>query len=190
MTWRAISPNWFSIEALAAARAFNHLGLTVPDIDKAIDWYGAVLGFRLIYRRTLEHRPAVPKVREIFGLRFGRAHQAHMLSANGVGLELFQFLDPPVVDPADNFRYYETGIFHLCVTDPDLEELVARILEHGSGQKFGGSSKDGLAGSYIARIHSAISLRLCPTPMPRPSPTCPVGMSTATPQHDQVLPEP
>jgi catechol 2,3-dioxygenase-like lactoylglutathione lyase family enzyme len=101
---------------MTAARAFNHVGMTVPDIDRAIDWYSAVLGFRLIYRRTLEHRPAVPEVREIFGPRFGRAHQAHLLGANGVGLVLFQFLDPPVVDPPVNFRYYETGIFHLCVT--------------------------------------------------------------------------
>ena len=58
-----------------------------------------------------------------------------MLGANGVGLELFQFLDPPVIDSQDNFRYYETGIFHLCVTDPDLEGLVARIVEHGGRQR-------------------------------------------------------
>jgi hypothetical protein len=58
---------------MTAARAFNHVGMTVPYIDRAIDWYSAVLGFRLIYRRTLEHRPAVPEVREIFGPRFGRA---------------------------------------------------------------------------------------------------------------------
>jgi catechol 2,3-dioxygenase-like lactoylglutathione lyase family enzyme len=120
---------------MTAARAFNHVGMTVPDLDRAIDWYSAVLGFQLIYRRTLGHRPAVPEVREIFGPRFGRARQAHMLGANGVGLELFQFLDPPVVVPQDNFRYYETGIFHFCVTDPDLEGLVARILEHGGRQR-------------------------------------------------------
>jgi catechol 2,3-dioxygenase-like lactoylglutathione lyase family enzyme len=122
---------------MTAARAFNHVGVTVPDIDRAIDWYSAVLGFRLIYRRTLEHRPAVPEVREIFGPRFGRAHQAYMLSGNGVGLELFQFLEPPVVDPPDNFRYHETGIFHLCVTDPDLEGLVARTVKHGGRQRTG-----------------------------------------------------
>lgn len=120
---------------MTAALSFNHVGMTVPDIDRAIDWYGAVLGFRLIYRRTLEHRPGVPEVREIFGPRFGRAHQAHMLGANGTGIELFQFIDPPVTTPADNFRYGETGIFHLCVTDPDLEGLVARVVAHGGRQR-------------------------------------------------------
>src|SRR5262245_2341902 len=86
---------------IARPLALNHVGVTVPDMDRAIEWYGAVLGFRLIYRRVLQHRPDVPEVREIFGPRFGRALQAHMLGANGVGIELFQFLDPPVAAPSD-----------------------------------------------------------------------------------------
>ncbi|MEO8668016.1 MAG: VOC family protein [Bauldia sp.] len=120
---------------MAAQLALNHIGLTVPDIDRAIEWYGAVLGFRLIFRRTLEYRPEVPEVREVFGDNLRRAHQAHLLGANGVGIELFQFLDPPVEKPADNFAYAETGIFHLCVTDPDIEGLVARIVAHGGKQR-------------------------------------------------------
>jgi catechol 2,3-dioxygenase-like lactoylglutathione lyase family enzyme len=120
---------------MARPLALNHVGVTVPDMDRAIQWYGAVLGFRLIYRRVLEHRPNVPEIKEIFGPRFGRAHQAHMLGANGVGIELFQFLDPPVVTPAGNFRYDEVGIFHICVTDPDLDGLVSRVVAHGGRQR-------------------------------------------------------
>ena len=115
--------------------ALNHVGLTVPDIDRAIDWYAAVLGFRLIFRRDLEFRPEVPEVREIFGPNFGRAQQAHLLAANGAGLELFQFIDPPVTGPEDNFRYWQAGLFHLCVTDPDLESLVTRVIAHGGKQR-------------------------------------------------------
>ncbi len=98
---------------MAAPLALNHIGMTVPDIDHAIDWYGSVMGFRLIFRRLMEYQPRIPEVREIFGPQFVRAHQAHLLSANGVGIELFQFLEPPVAAPADNFRYWQTGIFHL-----------------------------------------------------------------------------
>lgn len=120
---------------MAAALAINHIGLTVPDMDHAIAWYEAVAGFRLIFRRTLEFKPDVPEVREIFGPRFRRADQAHLLSANGVGLELFRFLDPPVTPPDDNFRYWETGPFHLCLTDPDPEAFVARVVAHGGRQR-------------------------------------------------------
>src|SRR5579871_4540901 len=59
-----------------------------------------------------------------------------------------------------------------------------------NGQKYGSSSKDGPAGSCIARIRSVISLRLCPTPTRRLSPTCRVGASMAPPQHDQALSKP
>jgi catechol 2,3-dioxygenase-like lactoylglutathione lyase family enzyme len=120
---------------MTAPLAINHLGMTVPDIDRAIDWYGKVMGFRLIFRRELEYRPEVPEVREIFGPRFGKAHQAHLLSANDVGLELFQFIDPPGSAPDDNFLYWKTGVFHLCVTDPDIEGLVVRIVANGGRQR-------------------------------------------------------
>jgi len=120
---------------LPAPRAFNHVGLTVPDIERAIDWYGKVLGFELIFRRTLEFKPEVPEVREIFGDKFRRAYQAHLVSANGVGLELFQFLEPAVEMPADNFTYWRSGVFHLCVTDPDLEGLVTRVVANGGKQR-------------------------------------------------------
>ena len=33
---------------LATPRALNHIGITVPDIHAAIDWYGKVFGFRRI----------------------------------------------------------------------------------------------------------------------------------------------
>ena len=117
--------------------ALNHLGLTVPDIDRAIDWYGQVMGFRLIFRRILQVRPDVPEVSQIFGPSFKSAHQAHLVTANGIGLELFQFLDPPVTKPSDNFDFARAGIFHLCVTDPDVEGLVSRVVENGGRKRTG-----------------------------------------------------
>ncbi len=130
-----LSKNPEEAPRMAAPLAFNHVGMTVPDIDRAIEWYGSVMGFQLIFRRLIEYQPHIPEVREIFGPLFNRAHQAHLLSANGVGIELFQFLDPPVAKPPDNFRYWQTGLFHLCITDPDLDELVARMVDSGGRQR-------------------------------------------------------
>ena len=50
------------MQTMTTPLAFNHVGMTVPDIDRAIQWYGVVLGFRLIFRRLLEHRPDVRKI--------------------------------------------------------------------------------------------------------------------------------
>ncbi len=48
-------------------------------------------------------------------------------SANGVGLELFQFIDPPYGKPEDNFKYWRAGVFHFAICDPDIEGLVRKI---------------------------------------------------------------
>jgi catechol 2,3-dioxygenase-like lactoylglutathione lyase family enzyme len=115
-------------------RSLNHVGLTVPDIYKAMDWYIEVLGFtHLMGPRVLdsgnrnEKRAAI-----IMGPRFRKAYQCQLMTANGVGIELFQFVDP-VVEPygQDNMEYWRQGYWHLCYTDPNIEQLAERIAATG-----------------------------------------------------------
>jgi len=77
-----------------AALAINHIGLTVPDIYAAIDWYGAVFGFRCIMGPRLLESEGHAEAAAVFGTRFRRAWQAHLLTGNYVGIALFQFIDP------------------------------------------------------------------------------------------------
>jgi catechol 2,3-dioxygenase-like lactoylglutathione lyase family enzyme len=118
-------------------RVVNHLGLTVPDIFAAIDWYQDVLGFtHLMGPRLLEATSAAThETPAIFGPRFRKAYQAHMVSGNGVGLELFQFVEPAVERRIDNFEYWKVGVFHICFTDPDVEDLARRIAAAGGRQR-------------------------------------------------------
>lgn len=120
-------------------RALNHIGLTVPDIYPAIDWYSEVLGFTLLMGpRVLdageqnEKRAAV-----IMGPRFRKAYQAQLMTANGVGLELFQYVDPAVVPyaPDLNMEYWRQGYWHLCYTDPNVEALLEKIVATGGKQR-------------------------------------------------------
>ena len=120
-------------------RSFNHVGLTVPDIYAALDWYVEVLGFvHLMGPRVLsagdknDTRAAI-----IMGPQFKKAYQAQLLSANGVGLELFQYVDPVVerYAPDQNMRYWEQGYWHICYTDPNIEEVLARIVTTGGRQR-------------------------------------------------------
>ena len=119
-------------------RALNHIGIVVDDIEAAIKWYGEVFGFRLIMGpRTLA--PAVAataETRTIFDERFQKALQAHLVTANGVGLELFQFVDPKTERVKDGMADYEhPGYFHICFTDPDIEGLAKRIEETGGKRR-------------------------------------------------------
>lgn len=117
------------------AAVINHVGLTTPDIFGTIDWYCTVLGFELIMGpRVLDPTGPSVETRQIYGDRFTKAYQAHLLSANGVGLELFQFVDPPV-EPADpEMRYARPGFFHICITVPNVDETIESIVAAGGSK--------------------------------------------------------
>jgi catechol 2,3-dioxygenase-like lactoylglutathione lyase family enzyme len=110
----------------------NHLGLTTPDIFATIDFYETVLGFRLIMGpRILEPHGPSPETRSVFGLEFHRAYQAHLLAANGFGIEIFQFVEPTIEPPEASYRYTRRGWSHICLTVPDVGEAVKRIIAAG-----------------------------------------------------------
>jgi hypothetical protein len=47
--------------------------------------------------------------------KFGKLLICHLSSANGVGIELFQFIEPKTQQrgPDTNFEYWKTGFFHI-----------------------------------------------------------------------------
>jgi catechol 2,3-dioxygenase-like lactoylglutathione lyase family enzyme len=120
------------------APAFAHIGITVPSLDDAVAWYRDVLGLELIAGPAevsagdgYEGRMASG----VFGARFGAMRQAHLSTANGVALELFEFTDPATQPPTEPFAYWRTGPFHLCLVERDIEDLVERIRTSGGRQR-------------------------------------------------------
>ncbi len=118
-------------------RALDHVGISVPDIDAAVAWYRDVLGCYVL----MEPIEAVGDdshfgqiCRDIFGEAFGSMKMAHLATADGVGIELFQFIDPANEQP-EPFTYWRTGIFHIAITDPDIEGMVRRIADSGGRQR-------------------------------------------------------
>jgi predicted enzyme related to lactoylglutathione lyase len=117
-----------------AALAVNHVGVTVPDIHAAIDWYRAVFGFRCIMGPRELEVTGHAEASSVFGDRFRRAWQAHLLTGNSVGIELFQFIDPPTSGPRptqERMPWQERGLWHLCITHPDVAAMVDHIVDHG-----------------------------------------------------------
>jgi catechol 2,3-dioxygenase-like lactoylglutathione lyase family enzyme len=103
--------------------------VTVADLDAAVRWYGDVLGLEPIgpaveVRAGEGHGGAVAA--DVFGRRFGRFRQAHLASANGVALELFEFVEPPA---------WAKGIFHVCLTTHAIDALAERIAAGGGRQR-------------------------------------------------------
>lgn len=112
----------------------NHIGLSVPDIEAATRWYCEVLGCYLLVPpvdavNDGSHFGQV--VKDIFGERFQAVKMAHLSTADGVGIELFQFVEPATTVPANTFEYWRAGIFHFCLTAVDIEATAERIAAHG-----------------------------------------------------------
>jgi len=124
--------------------AVNHIAVSVTDIHQAMRWYRDILGMTVLVNPIeISFPPSNPKdsetselVRRVFGPKFGRLLICHLSSANGVGIELFQFIEPKAERRArdTNFEYWRTGFFHIAVTDPLIEELAERI-ETSGGKK-------------------------------------------------------
>jgi catechol 2,3-dioxygenase-like lactoylglutathione lyase family enzyme len=115
-------------------RAINHIGLSVPDLDRAVAWYTEVLGFRLIQPTAtfeLPENPGPNPLTDAFGPEFRSVRVAQMSTGNGTGIELFEFLQPAYQPPETTFDYRRGGLFHFCVTDPDVDGLAQRIAATG-----------------------------------------------------------
>jgi catechol 2,3-dioxygenase-like lactoylglutathione lyase family enzyme len=121
-------------------KEINHIGLSisVPDIQEAIDWYTKIFGFKVIAGPdtiVADESPDGLILKDIFGQDFREAKVAWLSSGNQVGFEIFQFIDPKAERRADNFEYWKSGFFHICITDPNIEELCNKICENGGIQR-------------------------------------------------------
>jgi catechol 2,3-dioxygenase-like lactoylglutathione lyase family enzyme len=116
---------------------FNHVGISIPDLDEAIVWYCDVLGFSLLAGPNeieLHQSAGGEQARDVLGPNFKRMRMAHLVTPNGIGIELFQLIDPPHEPSSGTVEYWQGGIFHLCITHPDIEGLAKKIVERGGRQ--------------------------------------------------------
>ena len=117
-------------------RAFSHIGLSVPDVDRAVDFYTKVLGCYLIMKPTeiVKDDSAIGQMcTDVFGPSWTSFRIAHLATVDKIGIELFEF--PNNEAPENNLEYWKTGIFHFCIQDPDIEGMVQKIVENGGKQR-------------------------------------------------------
>jgi catechol 2,3-dioxygenase-like lactoylglutathione lyase family enzyme len=103
----------------------THVGIAVPELEPALRWYSEVLGFERLggitrVRESEGHAGVVAA--DVLGRGFGSFSQGHLVGANGVALELFEFEDSAA---------QRRGIFHACVVARDVTRAAERIAASG-----------------------------------------------------------
>lgn len=117
-------------------RGFAHVGITVSDIEAALDWYQDVLGFDrltgpLDVERNEGHLGDVAA--ELYhDTDFESVRLAHLTTANQVTIELFEFdgtTGNTTTDPTT------PGISHISVIDSEVEKLSNEIEDAGGERR-------------------------------------------------------
>lgn len=113
----------------------THIGLSVPDLDEAIRWYQDVFGFYIL-AGPFDFEEAGPeaeaRTQDLQGNHVKKMRNVHLMSGDGVGLELFEFQEPrPLASPSP----VPSGFFHICFVVPDLVETIERIIQNGGRQR-------------------------------------------------------
>jgi catechol 2,3-dioxygenase-like lactoylglutathione lyase family enzyme len=119
-------------------RAANRVEVGVSDSKEAVRWYQEILGFTLLkgpMEVWAEQGCRADEMHDVLGAEFQSMLQAHMVAANGFGLELFHLLDPPHQRREHPLEYWKSGFFHICVTDPNIEELASRMASYCGRQR-------------------------------------------------------
>lgn len=118
-------------------RSFSHIGLTVPDIQAAVDFYSEVMGWYTIMEpsevKEEKETPVGQMCIDVFGEGWGAFQIAHMSTSDGIGIELFSF--PSKMEAKGDFNPFQTGLFHFCVQDPDIDGLIKKIVDRGGKQR-------------------------------------------------------
>ena len=121
----------------AYPKTFSHIGITVPDIEKAVRFYTEVMGFYVIMEPTIvkeENETAIGQMCiDVFGEGWKTFKIAHLSSGDRIGFELFEFNESKELKP--RFEPFRSGLFHFSIQDPDIEGLVAKIVAAGGKQR-------------------------------------------------------
>ncbi len=110
----------------------NHVGIMVGNMDKAVEFYTEVLGLKIVMNNSKveeERESAIGRMCiAVFGEGFEGFNIAHLLTTDGIGVELFEMKNR---EERHNVDFNRLGIFHFCLQTDDFEGVMAKTEQYG-----------------------------------------------------------
>ncbi|KAH8670396.1 hypothetical protein BGZ60DRAFT_515051 [Tricladium varicosporioides] len=121
----------------------NHIAVSVPDLEAALEFYTKILGFRNLRSTRGTSRKESPDgpIFKIYNGALQEVNTAWLGTGNSVGFEIFEFKDPKYrgkTKPVEGreFEYNNGGFFHIGITAPEPDVVCEKVVKAG-GQKIG-----------------------------------------------------
>ena len=105
----------------------RHIGIVIDNLGDALDFYGGVLGFKVV--KKMEERGRF--IETILGLKGVSLTTVKMKAPDGNQIELLYFKTHKNHGNSINRAIYDVGISHIALTVDDLESDYARIINSG-----------------------------------------------------------
>ena len=104
----------------------DHVGITVSDVDRALDFYRDLLGLRVVADSTISE----PAVAELLGLDSVELRIVDLDSGDGRIVELIHYVHPK--GRRSDYESSDPATEHIAFTVDDLAAVRARLADAGA----------------------------------------------------------
>ena len=118
------------MDSIRSSISINHIAISVPDLEKGLKWYQEVMGFTIVrgpVELTSDDIQVGKALKNIFGSKFKKLRIVWMSSANNIGVEIFQFIQPKQLNEKKQVEYWSGGVIHIAVTERNIDIYCLRL---------------------------------------------------------------
>ena len=110
----------------------SHIGILVGEMAKAVEFYTKAIGLEKVMDETAvmeEQETAIGKMCvAVFGEGFKGFNIAHLVTDDGIGVELFEMKDR---EEKHNVDFSKIGIFHFCLETDNFQGVIDKVEQYG-----------------------------------------------------------